>query len=118
MSLVDPLSTIFKSLVWDVAIKKYSFELLASLAISPTGFLGIVITKAIIHLTEKLYPIFTKMIKVGEVKLSNEVHQRIYEKAQYKLKVIAIEKGIDSDEFKKQRDIEHDKLVNAIVYSV
>lgn len=118
MSLVDPASTIFKSLVWDVAIKKYSFELLTSLALSPTGFLGIVITKAIVHLTEKLYPIFVKMIKVGEIKLSNEIHQRAYEKAQIKLKLTLDRYGIDSKEFKDERKIEHDKLADAIIYNV
>lgn len=118
MSLVDPASTIFKSLVWDIAIKKYASKLLISMAISPTGFIGIVITKAIMHLADKLYPIIVNMIKVGEIKLSNEVHQRAYEKAQIKLKLTLEQYGIDSKEFKNEREIEHDKLLRAIVFNI
>lgn len=110
MSLVDPASTIFKSLVWDIAVKKF----IVSLALSPTGFLGIIIAK----LLDKLYPIFVNMVKVGEIKLSNEIHQRVYEKAQIKLKLTLDRYGIDSKEFKDEREIEHNKLVRAVVYNI
>lgn len=116
--VIDSVSPIFKSLVWDVMIKSAVGKAIALLALSPTGFVANIVATLLIKFSDWLYPIFEKAIKVGEIKLSNEIHQRAYEKAQYKLKVIAIEKGIDSDEFKKQRDIEHNKLVDAIVYSI
>lgn len=118
MSVVDPASIIFKSLVWDIAIKKYSAQLITSLAISPTGFIGIIITKAIMHFADKLYPMIVTMLKVTEIKLSNEVHQRAYEKAQIRLKLTLQTYGLDSKEFKDEREIEHDKLLRAIVFNI
>lgn len=110
MSIVDPASIIFKSLVWDIAVKKF----IISLALSPTGFIGILIAKAL----DKLYPVLVKMIKVGEIKLTNEVHQKRYERASIKLKLTLDRYGMDSKEFKDERKIEHDKLADAIVFNI
>lgn len=117
--ITDSISPIFKSLVWDAMIKSAVGKTIALLSLSPTGFFAIIISQALISFTNWwLYPIFEKTIKVGDIKLSNEIHQRAYEKASYKLKIIAIENGVNSNEFKKQREIEHNKLVDALIFSI
>lgn len=115
---IDVASEVFKSLVWDVAIRNVTTQFLLFFAISPTGVLASALTKITIYYAEKAYPYIKKWIKVGTVVLSNEVHQRSYEKAAYKLKVIAIESGINSDEFKKEREVEHEKQSQLVIFNI
>lgn len=118
LEIVDVASEVFKSLVWDVAVKNIIAKSFIFFAISPTGFAANAITKIVIHYAEKAYPYFKKWVKVGSIVLDNEVHQRSYEKASYKLKVIAIESGINSDAFKKERDIEHEKQSKLVIFNI
>lgn len=43
-------------------------------------------------------------VDLEAITLVNAEHKRDYDKASVVLKIIAIDKGIDSDEFKKARD--------------
>jgi hypothetical protein len=116
--ITDHISPVFKSLVWDVMIKSAIGKMVALFALSPTGIVATILSGVVLKIADQLYPVFEKTVKVGEIKLSNEIHQKIYDIANYKLKIIAIEKGINSDEFKKQRDIEHNKLLNAVTFNI
>lgn len=118
LDIIDITSEAFKSLVWDVGVKKLSFVILGFLSISPTGFLGVALTKVIIHCAEKVYPYFKKWVKVGSIVLENEIHQKAYERASLKLKLVAMRNGIDSDEFKKERDIEHDIQSKLVIFNI
>lgn len=116
--VADYVSPIFKSLVWDIIIKEAVAKAIALLALSPNGIVAVVVSHLLIMSTNWLYTFFEKVVKVGEIKLNNDIHQREYEKASTKLKIIAISKGINSDEFKDQRKIEHDKLFDAVIYRI
>jgi hypothetical protein len=105
---------IAKSLFWDLMVKKAIADAIAFLAIPASGPIAFIVTKIIVKFTDKLYFYFSQEIKIGALKLENELHQKAFERAQIKLKLIALEKGIESDEFKNQRKIEVEKLADLI----
>ena len=111
------ISSIFKSMVWDVLLKRGIDILITSLSISPQGFLAMLITKVIIIVANKLYPIIVQMVRIESVILTDEVHQKSFERAQLKLKIIAKEKGIDSQEFKDAREKEKESLYKLIKFN-
>lgn len=111
------ISTLFKDMVWDILLKKGISTLMLSLSISPQGFLGIVLTKLIIAIADKLYPIMVKMVKIETIQIQDEIHQKSFERAQLKLKIIAKEKGIDSQEFKDAREKEKQALRKLILFN-
>jgi len=116
--ITSEISPIFKSLVWDVLVKRYLSELFISLSIGPTSFLAVIITKIAMYFLERLYPIIEQTVKIGEIRLTNEIHQAAYQRAHLKLVILAKEKGIDSFEFKKQREIQHEKLADLVIYNI
>ena len=111
------ISTLFKDMVWDILLKKGISTLMLSLSISPQGFLGIILTKLIIAIADKLYPIMVKMVKIETIQIQDEIHQKSFERAQLKLKIIAKEKGIDSQEFKDAREKEKQALRKLILFN-
>lgn len=111
------LSDLFKSMVWDILLKKAISKMMVSLVISPTGFLGVLLTKIIIAIADRLYPIIIEFVKIESIILTDEVHQKGFERAQLKLKVIALEKGINSQEFKDARKKEQDALLKLIKFN-
>lgn len=116
--ITSEVSIIFKGLVWDILVKKYLSEMFISLSIGPTSLLATVITKIAMYFLERLYPIIEQTVKISEIRLTNEVHQAAYQRAHLKLVILAKEKGIDSSEFKKQREIQHEKLANLVIYNI
>lgn len=111
------ISSLFKSMVWDVLLKRGIDILITSLSISPQGILAVIITKLIIIVANKLYPIIVQMVRIESVVLTDEVHQKSFERAQLKLKIIAKEKGIDSQEFKDAREKEKETLYKLIKFN-
>jgi hypothetical protein len=108
---------LFKSYVWDVMIKVAIADAMVSLSISPQGWLAMMITKIIIYGTNKLYPYIVRFIKIEKVILQDEIHQKEFEKIQLKLKIIATNKGIDSQEFKDAHKKEQDDLIKLIKFN-
>ena len=115
---VDVADGIFKSLVWDVLVKSIIARLIIALSISPQGFLALTLSKIVTSLAEKIYPTVIRLVKISSIKFKDEIDQRAYEKAALLLSVVAIEKGINSDEFKKQRDIEHSKQAELVIFNI
>lgn len=111
------ISVVFKSMVWDVLLKKAISQMMVSLVISPTGFLGVLLTKVIIYVANKLYPIIVEFIKIESVVIKDEIHQKQYEHAQLKLKLIARKSGINSQEFKDAHEIEKNALYKLIKFN-
>lgn len=111
------ISDLFKSFVWDVMIKAAIADAMVALSLSPTGFLGVLLTKLIIYGTNKLYPYIVRFVKIQSIILQDEIHQKGFEKAQLKLKLVALKNGIDSQEFKDARKIEQDTLYKLIKFN-
>lgn len=115
---VDIASEAFKSLVWDIYIRKLIVKIIAFFGLGATSLPAVILTKIAIHYAEKAYPIFKKAFKVGSIVLTNEIHQKAYERASLKLKIIAMRSGINSDEFKNERQIEHDKQSKLVIFNI
>lgn len=115
---VDIAAKYFKSFVVDNYLDEGIKLLLVSLKVTPGGFLASIIAKVVVVIVERLYPIMIKFIKVADIKLENQVHQAAWEKVQYKLKVIALEGGINSPAFEEARKKEHEKFSKAVKLNV
>ena len=115
---IDVGSKIFKDLVFDVMIKNAITYVVAFFKLTPAGWVAGLLAKIVFYYTDKAFPYLVKYIKVADIKFENEIHQRSYEKAAYKLKVIAIEKGIDSKEFNDERKIAHDKQAALVIFNI
>lgn len=95
---------IFKSLVWDTALTAGETALIAQVP-----FLGLPIVRTITHwmvtsVSNWIYSALVLFVDVEAIKLVNAIHQAEYDSASEQLKIIAIDKGINSDDFKKARD--------------
>lgn len=115
---IDIAAKYFKSFVADNYLDEGIKLLLISLKVTPGGFLASIVTKIIMMVVDRLYPIMIKFIKVQDIKLENKVHQAAWEKVQYKLKVLAIEGGIDSPAFEEARKKEHEKFSKAVKLNI
>lgn len=119
LDIIDIVSDYaFKSLVWDIFFKNLAVKFVMFFGMTPNGAAAIALTKIVLYFTEKAYVVFKKTVKVGTIVLANDVHQKSYERASLKLKIIAREKGIESDEFKNQRKIEHDKQADLVIFNI
>ena len=115
---IDIGSKVFKDLVLDVMIKKGVAFLLTFFKISPAGWVATLISKIVFHYTDKAFPYLVKFIKVRDIKFENAIHQRSYEIASYKLRIIAHEKGENSEEFKNARKVEHEKQAALVIFNI
>lgn len=112
------LLTIFRKIVWDVLSKKAIAKVMALLVINPSGVLGTIVLNILAKISEKAFEWVALEVKLESIKVVNEVHQSQFERAQLKLKLIARNSGIESDEFKKARVEEHEKLVKVVVFNL
>lgn len=108
------LTSLIKDWLLNYLVKDATAAVLAFFALSPTGMAGIVVAKIVSHVAAKIYPWFIKRVKVGSIILSNDLHQKLFENAQVKLKVIAMEKGIDSKEFQDAHENERTKFFTSV----
>jgi hypothetical protein len=95
---------IFKSIVWDLALE---VELAALFLWAP--FLSVwplrqVISGVAKMLSDKFFNALTLFVDVTDIKLKNKEHHEAYVRESVKLAVVLHEKGINSDEYKTQRE--------------
>lgn len=115
---IDLASRITKDLLIDVVVKKGIAYLCLSIKLTPAGWVADLISKVVFYFVDKYYPFLIKFIKVTDLKFENEIHQKSYERASLKLKIIASRSGINSDEFKNERKIEHDKQSDLVIFNI
>ena len=63
------------------------------------------ISSIINYFGDLLFSGFVLVVDVGAIQLLNTQHQSVYNDASLKLKIIAHDKGIESDEFKNAREV-------------
>lgn len=112
------LLNIFKQMVWDILAKKAIAKVMSLLALNAAGPFGAIIYKILSKVAEKAYVWVAKEIRIETIKVTNEIHQSQFERAQLKLKLIARTSGIDSEEFKKARKEENEKLEKVVVFNL
>lgn len=98
------IEQIFKSLVWDNAIKAGQVALVGAVPFFGLPVINTITNWFIGIVTNWIYKIIVLFIDIEAIKLVNAVHQAQYDAASVRLKIIAIDRGINSDEFKKARD--------------
>ena len=100
---LDHAEMIFKSLLWDPLVQSVILYVLASLHLTfwPVRPAVSALFKT---LGDELYDHLKLAIDVGAIVFVNREHETAYQKASVTLKIIAHDKGVDSDEFKKARE--------------
>lgn len=99
---VEATQNIFKSLVYDNFIN-YLLTLAKSVPwLSPLMF---ILTPLIRYVSDKAYKYFVLFFDVQAIKIMDNKAQSHYEQESIKLYIIAHEKGINSNEFIKSREV-------------
>lgn len=98
-------------------VRNMCTDVLLFFSLSPTGFLGVLVTKIITHYMDKAFPYVIKFININSIKFENAIHQHAFETSQYRLKIIGMESGVDSEKFKKERELEKNKLYDLLIFN-
>lgn len=111
------IEDIFKTLVWDNITNAALTALFAAnpgLAIWPVGPIIRVVVGMFMN---NFYGALRLVVDMGAITLVNDLHKAAFDKAALQLKVIAHDKGIDSDEYKKARDDAKAALAKYVSFS-
>lgn len=93
---------LFKSLAWDTMVDVELAALYSAAPwLSPFSFLINFIVK---KFADALFDRFRLVIDLGAIVFVSAAHKAAYDKASVSLKVLAIDKGEESDDYKKARD--------------
>lgn len=91
-------ASVWKELVWDVAVKAA-----LSLLFAAVPWLGDILNPIVILFTDKLFEVISQFIEVSAIQMRNSEHQREFEAKSIELRQAAKNLGLDSDEYKKVR---------------
>lgn len=105
---------LFKDLAWDSLVNALLMWLFAQAPWLAWGPLRLVTTFVITHLTDKLYSLLDGAADMTRIVFRNEAHQREYERASVRLKILARDKGAESEEFRNAR-AEHRAALSDLV---
>lgn len=95
---------LFKTLVWDALVKAALRKLFAAIPWLGWGPLGPVVTYLVVLFSDKLYEALSETIEMEWIAFRNDAHRRAFDKSASELQAIADGVGVDSPEFKEQRE--------------
>jgi hypothetical protein len=95
---------IFKDLLWTPSIRLGLLSLKGYLPFLNWPFVSQIVDSVVHYVSEVIFNGIALLIDVTAIKLLNAEHQREYDNASLALAVVAQEKGISSEEFKKARE--------------
>lgn len=98
------LEDIFKSLVWDNLTRAALTALFAAAPYLAWWPLSMVITMIVTGISNKLFAVLKLTVNLEVISFKNLAHQKAYDDAAVKLKVLAIDHGADSPEYLKARE--------------
>lgn len=101
---LEAAESIFKSLLWDTTVEGLLAHIYASAPWLTLWPLKQVTSGLVTLATDKFYSILKTFVDVETISFVNAEHAKAYDSASLKLKVIALEKGVDSEEFRKAKD--------------
>ncbi len=99
------LAEIFKELIWDVIVQFALKELFIAIPFLAWGPLGIFVGFIVSTFADWLFKALKDYINFELIVIKKEELAKEYATQAYSLKMIAEAKGIDSDEFKAQREL-------------
>lgn len=110
---------LFKEIVWDsivkLAIKKIFLALPKWLG---SAFFSPIITYIVVEITDKIYEALKELVNLEVILFKNESAQKAFAKAHLSLKKIALEKGIESEEFKKEKEHAKETFAKLVRFDV
>lgn len=110
---MDPYA-IFKQLIWDQLIAALIKRLFAEIPFLAWGPVGIIVKWLIMTLGDKIFEAVKLQIQLEAIVLRNAAHQKAFEQAATNLRIIAVDRGVDSEEFKNAREA-HKKALAAFI---
>lgn len=113
----DKVLDVFKSLIFDELVKVAIAKIIGLAPFLSWGPISFIVGKLVTYIAGELYVLLKDAINFHVILLNNAQHHTAYIDAQIQLKNIAKEKGIDSDEFKAQRQKHAASLAKFIRYS-
>jgi len=101
---LETVKDVFKSVAWD-NVTEAAFALI----IAEVPWLGVPIIKSFSKLifnffTERLFQAVSLALDIGAIKILNPIAQKEYERESLRLYVIAREKGLNSEEYRRNRN--------------
>lgn len=108
------LSSLFKDLAWDALIKFVFDKVVAQVPFLGWGPVGLITQFVINIVAGELYGAFAEFIDLKVIAFKNETLYSEYKNASLKLRAIAVSKGIDSPEYKAEREL-HKKALSSFI---
>jgi len=102
--------TLFKSFVWDAAAKYAVSQIFLAVPFLSLGPLAPIVTWVVTLIADKIYMAIEVVMDLQTIAFKNQAHKEAFDKASLRLKLVAQVKGIDSEEFRKERDAQKEKL--------
>ena len=112
---LELLKNLFKSLVWDNLVKTAISKVFIAVPFLALGPLGKLTSWLLTKFAKKLYLQFEEVVDLKHIVYLNKDLRKEFDRASVKLKILAREVGIESNEFKKARK-EHEKQLAAFVH--
>jgi hypothetical protein len=104
------IELLFKEFVWDELVKKAFASLLVKLPFLAWGPISWLVQPLLQMFADKIYDFVHEEVDVAYIPIKNKVLQDGWAKSVLALKLTAQNYGIDSEQFKKEREYEKDKL--------
>ncbi len=116
--VVDLSIDFFKELAWEPLLKGLLAKLFTAVPLLGWGPIGYVITFLVMKYGDQLYEAFKLLVEVKTIKFVNKALQKDYDTASLSLKIIAEQKGIASEDYKKARDVEKENLSKYVRFDI
>lgn len=113
----DKVADLFKDLVFDHLVKAAIAQVVGLAPFLAWGPVSFIVGKVITYVASLLYEHLRLAINFQVILLNNELHHKAFVEASYSLTKLGKEKGIDSPEFKAQREKHKVALSKFVRYS-
>jgi len=97
------LSSIIKDVAWAALVKLATARLIAALPFLGWGPMGLITGAVVAMVGSAVYDAMADVFNLQVIPFKNEALQRQYDTETVKLKIIAHNYGVDSEEFKKAK---------------
>lgn len=113
---LSEIESIFKNVVWDPLFAAGETWLIAEVPALKLPILSTLEHATIQEISDYTFGLVKEFIDIEYIVLKDNHAQKIYTGAVVSLKALALQKGIDSDDFKKARDQARDDFAQFILY--
>jgi len=108
---------LFEDLIWGAIIKAATQALIKAIPFLAIGPMPMIVGLIVGLVGDFVYDQLKDVYSFQSVAIKNEIHRREFDSSAIKLKLIAREKGIDSDEFKTARKQYGDSLAKFVRFA-